>query len=287
MTNGKPVAGEKKSAGLIAACHARKPGGWIEQMKKWTASGDDSEVRLFLTGFSVDEPTGNREHITAINCQQVVAPALAAAKLDALTVTVAHDRVVKLVHDCNQDRPVDQSAMLNYLADPDRASNEARAEERIGRRAIDVTRLLAILVEPEIPAAQVQLSFDDPPPREGSTLERKLSLGGFGPTTIEAARTLRANWEALETRWRADVPGGDPTFDDLRARALAVAAKAERVTMTAAGYGLAMHSDLEAKLTVDALERRPPFAISDDLLLGLAYELTDECRIWWSPQQPI
>ena len=188
----------------------------------------------------------------------------------------AHDRVVKLVERCNRDEPVDQVAMLRYLADLNRASPTVRAQERIGRRAIDRERLQEVLLEPAIPAPHTQLSFDDASIGDGSTLERKLVLGGFGQTTINAARLLRANWEAAETRWRADVPGGDPQFADLRGRVLAVAAKAERATMGKDTYGRAMHARIEKAVTVDTLHQRPSFTLDDDLLLGLVYELTNE-----------
>jgi hypothetical protein len=286
MTNGKPVAGAKRARGLIDACHSKKPEQWVASVMEWTGSQDPDEVSGFLCGFSVDDPTGAREVIAAINIQHVVRPALAAAGFD-LDPGVAYQRVVDLVGRCNRSEPMDDTAMLRYLADADRASARARAQERIGRRAIDRERLMEALLEPVFPEQHLQLSFDQVPVSEGSTLERKLKLGGFGPTTINAAQMLRANWEALETRWRVDVPGGDPVFADLRGRALTAAARAERRALADGTYGPAMHDEVEREFTVDGLERRPAFTIDDELLLGLVYELTDECRIWWSAEQPL
>lgn len=284
MTNGAPAPGRDKSKGLIEACHKRRPEEWIDRVKQWTSSTDTDEVGRFLEGFSADDPTGSRDHIEAINCQTVVTPALAAARLN-LDPKAAHDRVVELVASCNRDQPIDHAAMLEYLTDPNRASPTARVQQQIGRRAIDAQRLTAVLLEPAITGARAQLSFDDAVARDGSTLRRKLVLGGFGQTTLNAARLLRANWEATETRWRADVPGGDPQFADLRARALATAARAERATRREGTYGPAMHAQLEQTLTMDSLGSHPSFALDDDLLLGLVYELTDECHIWWSEPQ--
>lgn len=256
-------------------------------MRSWTSSDDDEEVRAFLACFSVDEPTGAREHIAAINLQDLVRPALELAKISSLAAELAYERVIALIARCNRDEPVDATAMLRYLADPARASTRVRAEDRLGRRVIDRERLYEVLFEPAVPAPHAQLSFDDAPHHEESTLERKLVLGGFGPTTINAAQLLRANWEALETRWRADVPGGDPAFADLRARALVAAGRAERATKSSPPYGVAMHDRLERDFKVDALSQRPAFALDDEHLLGLLYELTDECSVWWSPKQAL
>ena len=286
MTNGKPATGAKKAGGLISACHKQKPEQWVDDVKDWTGSTDAGEVTRFLCGFSVDEPTGSREVIAAINIQRIARPALASTGLD-LDVDLAYQRVIDLIGRCNRSEPMDDTAMLRYLADPDRATPQARAKERLGRRAIDRERLIEALLDPVVPEPHLQLSFDHVPASDGSTLERKLQLGGFGPNTITAAQMLRANWEALETRWRVDVPGGDPAFADLRVRAVAAAAKAERHAAGDGPYGLAMHNELERAFTVDGLGHRPAFTLDDDLLLGLVYELTDECRIWWSPKQPL
>ncbi|MCW2983434.1 MAG: sle2 [Conexibacter sp.] len=288
MTNAKPVAGKAKAAGLIEACHDRRPDAWIQKVQTWTESEDAEEVRAFLTGFSADEPTGARQHIGAINLQDLVRPSLAAANLAATDAEVAYERVLGLIARCNRDEPVDGTALLRYLADPERASLTVRAQDRIGRRAIDRQRLHEALLEPVIPKPRAQLSFDDVPRRDESTLERKLVLGGFGPTTVNAAQLLRANWEALETRWRTGAPGGDPAFADLRVRALAAAARAERATHNeAAAYGEAMHEVVERDFTVDGLKHKPQFALTDEHLLGLIYELTDECRVWWSARQEL
>jgi hypothetical protein len=287
MTNAKAVTGERKAKGLIEACHGGRPEPWIDDVRAWTGSDDTDEVRAFLMAFSTDDPTGAREHIAAINLQDVVRPVLGLVDLGHLRAEDAYERVLTLVAGCNRDEPVDANSMLRYLADPDRASSRVRAQERVGRRAIDRERLYEVLLEPLIPEPLAQLSFDDGPHRDGSTLERKLVLGGFGPTTINAAQLLRANWEALETRWRADAPGGDPVFANLRARALAAAAKAERATKGKPDYGVAMHEVVERDFAVQALAHKPPFALSDEQLLGLIYELTDECRVWWSPRQPL
>lgn len=286
MSNGKPVAGREKAQGLIDCCHNGDPAPWVDRVRTWTYSDDSDEIANFLLGFSVDEPTGAREHIVAINCQSVVTPALESVGLVHLDATTAYHRVVRLVERCNRDEPVNRTAMLDYLADPNRASATSNHARRIGRRAIDRTRLRGVLLEPLVPEPIVQLSFDDQP-EEDSTLARKLELGGFGPTTVNAARLLRANWEATETRWRSGAPGGDPLFSDLRMRALAAAAHAERLTMGPNAYGPAMHEQLEQTFTTANLDRKPPFELDDQLLLGLVYELTDECRVWWSPQQEL
>jgi hypothetical protein len=111
---------------------------------------------------------------------------------------------------------------------------------------------------------------------------RKLEAGGIGPTNVENAKQLRADWTDYETRWRREVPGSDPEWLNLRARVLDAAAQAELDIDTAETYGEAMLRALNTRLQDERLQGLTGFPMDDRLLLGLAFQLTDECRVWWS-----
>ena len=60
----------------------------------------------------------------------------------------------------------------------------------------------------------------------------------------------------------------------------------ERVAKTPP-YGSAMLTELDARLRVRTLPRSYPFPLEDALLRGLAYQMTDECEVWWSPEEAL
>lgn len=111
---------------------------------------------------------------------------------------------------------------------------------------------------------------------------RKLEAGGIGPTNVENAKQLRADWTDHVTRWRREVPGSDHEWLDLRTRVFATAAEAELEIETVDVYGEAMLRAVSRHLEDEQLQGLVGFPLDDKLLLGLVFQLTDECRVWWS-----
>ena len=121
---------------------------------------------------------------------------------------------------------------------------------------------------------------------EATRLVAKLLRGGFGPTAINDARNLRLNWEAHRRRWMTDLPVAVDHFDGVAAMVLNAAHTAENQTRGngEVPYGIEMFRVLEAELGQRDL-RLPGSEPADvRLLLGCAFDLTDECQIWWSDQ---
>ena len=120
-----------------------------------------------------------------------------------------------------------------------------------------------------------------------SVLVRKLERGGIGPTGIRSAQRLRAVWSEHEARFRADLPGANREMEDLRTRVLdAVSSAEDRVLSQPRNdpYGPELMTQVRDSLHVDRFGRTPIFPIEDSHLLGLVYQLTDECEVWWSPE---
>ena len=47
-------------------------------------------------------------------------------------------------------------------------------------------------------------------------------------------------------------------------------------------YGPEMHLDVRKTVTASDMPSKPSFPLDDQLLQGLVFQLTDECKVWWS-----
>jgi len=124
-------------------------------------------------------------------------------------------------------------------------------------------------------------------PATRSNLVKKLERGGIGPTTIRSAQRLRAIWSELEARYRTDLPSSNTEIEDIRTRVMDLVAAAEgQLPRRAPGepYGQDLMTIVRALVRVDGLGRVPGLPIEDRHLLGLVYQLTDECEVWWSEE---
>ncbi len=118
-------------------------------------------------------------------------------------------------------------------------------------------------------------------PAHASKLTAKLDAGGFGPTDVERCKRLRAEWLAFAYQWDPGVPG-DSTPDRIRQEVEDLAVLAETKTATQGSvYGREMRAEL-VSLAGGQTIGLPGRQLSEDLILGVAYDATDKCRIWWS-----
>ena len=121
-------------------------------------------------------------------------------------------------------------------------------------------------------------------PTEASTtvMARKLRAGDVGPSAESSAARLRNQWYELETRYRDDIPGKSADQPhQIRAGVAAAAIEAESAKrVPGAAYGQAMHQHLWRDLKAAARDWR--IVTDPSELLGCAYQLTDECEVWWS-----
>lgn len=111
---------------------------------------------------------------------------------------------------------------------------------------------------------------------------RKLRAGGLGPTVLAGAPRIRQSWYELEVYMRPTIPS--PYGDDvtrIRAEVILLAGRAESKHRVAGNsYGTQMHRELGDCLNGMLHESR--IRVTQSELLGCAYQLTDECEIWWS-----
>jgi hypothetical protein len=212
-----------------------------------------------------------------------VAPALERLKLDAAGAEHCYERIVNAVARANRDAIGDRVDLLDVISDPAHLESAAATNRRIARRTITPDLVATLLYPPALEGVNlvVEQSNSDKPDTT-SRLQRKLDRGGLGPTMIDNAVRLRASWYGFESARRTSVPGGDPAFDDLRIRVQELVGLSESRMDRSGPYGPAMHLDVRGTVTASAMASKPPFPLDDQLLQGLVFQLTDECKVWWS-----
>jgi Cap4 dsDNA endonuclease len=241
------------------------------------------EVLAFLRRLTISSLGGDASTINGILIERAVAPLLARLQMNPLDAKGVLKLAVELVRAVASDAPV----VVGEWAKSPSLTPATKLT-----RTIDAARLASVL---ELGGFKVGPVDEGVPVNQGSRMTRKLRAGGLGPTLIANAPEMRARWYAIETAFRDDIPA--PGFGDevqkTREVVLAAAISAEAFAKGPASYGSAMHADLLVRLSEGPTVRLP---IGPQELMGCAFQLTDECRIWWSdyfdpafeaPWQPI
>jgi hypothetical protein len=285
MTNAGLKTGALEAQQLVDACQSRESERIEPFLAKLATALDSKErerVREFAMVLSVEADLPSREHIAAVNVRAFYWPALKELNLVQTLAEPYYERVLALIARANRDHIGERLDLREALLDPGRFNEAAARNRRIKRRTItseDMFDALHPLTQPESSLVAVDPDAPAPPP---SRLQRKLLAGGLGPTTIASAVQLRTRWYAFESARRANVPGGDPAFEALRLCVAQLASASESRVGSSAPYGKAMHLDLIETVTTDRLPAGVPFALDDQLLQGLVFQLTDECKVWFS-----
>lgn len=155
------------------------------------------------------------------------------------------------------------------------ASNATRAS-----RTVTWDRLRDALYAAGVAIAEPMRPGDAP--GGDNAMGRKLRAGGLGPSALAAAPRLRQRWYATEARYRsglATAGADDPierTRADVQGHALIAEASAR---VQGVPYGPQMYLELEARLRTVETEFR---SVGPNDLMGCAFQLTDECSVWWS-----
>ncbi|MCO5293476.1 MAG: DUF4297 domain-containing protein [Homoserinimonas sp.] len=158
---------------------------------------------------------------------------------------------------------------------------ESWPEQLLASRTISYTDLCDALAHLGISFDAVAAAARHTNTTPGTVLVRKLKRGGLGPSVEQGAPGLRARWYALESQYGEDIPiGSADEIHRLRRIVLNKAMLAESQARTTAQYGPAMHIALDRALSDDRVRTNLPIDQID--LMGCAYQLTDECLVWWS-----
>ena len=151
-------------------------------------------------------------------------------------------------------------------------------------------RLLTVLdqgVDATEPLYSDPRDITEPGAGEISLLRLKLSAGGFSAVSLNAAEDLRSKADYLGVSWTKKHPEGLQRYSHVRSLVLRDAADAfESAKSGQEPFGLHMLSELRARFARRRTVGPQLYGCSDEHLEGLAYSLTSQCKVYWSPARP-
>jgi hypothetical protein len=265
---------------------------WSPDSKARKAARDDLADRLgsdrddfeaFCDNLAVSNPAvPAREHIHMTYAGQFGAPAVDRVGLTGLSSTRALSVACGLVANASRERVSDAAWAAVLSASPqDRAA--VMRDEKLEARRVTSEDLRAALTEAEHQQVPTLLtSVEDGPPE--TTLSKKLEHGGLGPSVVDSATRRRLRWYSHRAAVR-DLPNREGELESLGEWVQDQANAAEIETQTATdSYGHEMYANLIERLRDPGA--LPPGTRPEDrdpsLLAGAAFELADQCTVWFS-----
>lgn len=254
---------------------------------------DDLAHRLSLTREDVDPFLARLTFQPAMphrrDIESTFATRYATGALDALGITLSPSTAISIARDLIANASAERleaevEARVLVAAPADRA---ALAKEAVlaARRVTDqdlaeALRAAAVARTPSLNAAAVGAD-------EETTMTHKLVDGGLGPSTVETAQRRRRLWYSYVAQFR-DIPHRQQELASLAEWVQDQANAAESAALDSGKepYGRLMHDKLIERLqNLDALPAgTPPEDSNPALLSGAAYQLTDDCSVWFSPR---
>jgi len=243
------------------------------------------KVRQFLTVLEISCDPPQRAYITDVNIQSLLAPAVEQLQLAHIDTKVTYRNIVDRIENANRDES-DRGQLAAYIADPSRVRYSTQMQQRIARRTItrDILRAEMAYTSAQLatfPRGQIPLVAPG-----GGKLNRKLLRGLVPPDEAAFAERLRSAWYATWSERRSGLAGDETDLLNLSTDVLEIVFECKRharsQTQDGSAYGGTMNDLLAQRLKVEGLSTTPPFLVKNQHLLGLAYELCDECLFYFS-----
>lgn len=223
-------------------------------------------VAKFLESLAIQDRLPDREHVRYVNLARLTSHA-GSLGIPISSVEKAYDAAVHMVEAAGRNAGLKAKESLATVTGdltPEHRDQTLRELKRVS----------------ETELRQAIASVDG---HRGSSadsrLRVKLRRGGIGPVGVSRATTLRADWLAKSSEKSVGLPQTDVELRDIEREVLRLAHLAEQATrIPGAEYGEAMIFHLGEQLSSQQV------VAPADILLGCAYELTDQCRIFWSDE---
>jgi hypothetical protein len=281
QTNGGARSGSGQAGELVSACDKRE----VEILKPFAADLKDrleaeseDEVEAFLMQLSIEVGLPSRHDIRSSVTQDVLVPLLVKLGIDTRIAERAYDEVVRLVEEASRatQQPVTLSR-ARLAGSPATAALAALTE----RKTVTVRGVLGAIRSATFSDAVLVAVPAAGEPQTPNVLVEKLTAAGFGPTGVASARRERLAWEAAWKNWSTGLPGDSEILSDLTTRVLALAGQAEGATRVGGSqYGPSMEAELR-RLATDFVSTAS-MPMDPHHILGLAFDLTEACKVWWS-----
>ncbi|MGY5128258.1 hypothetical protein [Streptomyces nigrescens] len=98
-------------------------------------AGFTDTVKLFFAALHIDDELPSRQHITDVNLQSLLIPAIATLQRDHVDVEATYRALVERIERWNRDES-DRGQFAVYLADPTRVLHSVQIQQRIARRRL-------------------------------------------------------------------------------------------------------------------------------------------------------
>ncbi|MGY5013214.1 dsDNA nuclease domain-containing protein [Streptomyces sp. 900105755] len=285
VTNGGLDPTAKKLAKACAAGDTRLLAEFSEQLYTKLGCTDSNEAQEFLARLRIEDGIPSRRHIRAQNIEEYARPMLRRIGKRNLDAGRVYDALVQVVEDASRSVATEREDVTWALSCFDSLDHDVLQQEDMKRRLITPDRVeISISTVPEFGTPLLQTG-SMPAEQAETRLSRKLRQGEIGETTIQSARRTRSSWARFSAQFSSPLPHQDDLVDDLTTRVLHEAGMAEMETMQSdAPYGRQMLANLSERLAPERMGTPPEVPVDRLHLLGLAYQLTDECKVWWSPK---
>jgi hypothetical protein len=240
-----------------------------------------SVVAAFLSALRIEHRTPAIEYIRIIDTENYARSVLVELGLTPEAAKDVYDAAMELVRAAAQALGRNQGPWM--LALPGALDRESAIRADVKRRMITREQVLAVVRSASVPAAAALPEMSQPVTR----LVAKLSKGKVVPNAYASARRARRAWTEYERSITPPLPGNSigPDFRALRTRLTAEAADAQLgASRTGEPYGNLMLSDMQDRVASVVRDMHPSFGVDPRLLMGLVYDLTAQCEIWWSPE---
>ncbi|NDU75683.1 hypothetical protein GWI34_24100 [Actinomadura sp. DSM 109109] len=244
---------------------------------RFKASKDDTEK--FLQSLRIYNRFPNVEYFRALDIEEYCRPLLASQNLSLDMARPLYDGVYDLVTQAAAALGEEEGHWL--LASQGSLDEPALLDREVQKRFVTRRDVLEILQ-----ALGVQSNIELPNPVPGTTrLTKKLIKGNVVPSAIAAARRARREWTQHEYENTPPIPSGHSgaNFGKLRAIVTSEASESQRIArQTGELYGDEMLNEIQRRVGLLARDIAGYPGLDSRLLMGLVYDLTARCEIWWS-----
>lgn len=268
---------------LAKACAATDGEGfnaWFDKHGFRFDGASRPDVVAFLTALRIDNDSSRAKDQRIVQIDRVARPALRRLGLSAVEGPAVYDAVVGIARTASQG--FDGTEPTTWSSSSAAAFDAAvLAAADSGKRVIRPESVVEVARTLAMPAAA------EPPPTSAgnTTLIKKLRKGKVVPTAEMAARRTRMGWTAYEATYSEPLPvaGQLGVFETLRSRVVLEATDAQISAARLGGpYGDRMYEELRKRMRELAAEPSSHSALTPQLLMGLVYDLTARCEVWWS-----
>jgi hypothetical protein len=242
----------------------------------------EKDVNVFLSSLRIDNNSPPFGYIRVLDIDRYARVTLRELGLAVEGASRAYDAVAELVRAAAQGFGDSPDPWL--LTEPGAFDEDWLTKDSVARRLITRQQVIEILQTAVHPEAAALPAMTPPVTR----LIAKLKAGEIVPSVMAAARRARRAWTEYERGLACPLPGVaiGPDFSGLRTRLTAEAAEAQlRAKIGSTGaYGNDMLADMYRRVSTIACEQMEAYDLNTQLLMGLVYDLTAHCEIWWSDE---